>query len=139
MLPLLAFLLIGLSSHADAPVSPGEASDIRPLAGMAEVDPTVLADAVAKLNAIGVVQDPQYWMENAQKGKVVPSTSMQEVLILAAGKFGPATTIEEALEILQKQKILSDMERWKHQLIDKSNFPGADAFFLLKVLAEKVN
>lgn len=136
MAPLL---LLAASLTLLQPVQPGhEARDIPTYVDVKELDPSELEAAVMKLSDLGIVTDTQYWIDNAQVGKVIPSSSMTAVLILAANKFEPASTIEEALEVLQKQKILSDMERWKHQLIDKSNFPGADAFFLLYVLAEKI-
>lgn len=132
---LLLAVLFGILQPAEPA---REARDIHTYVDGKEVDPSVLETAVMKLSERGIVTDSQYWIDNAQVGKVIPSSSMTEVLILAANKFEPASTIEEALEILQQQKILSDMERWKHQLIDKSNFPGADASFLLYVLAEKI-
>lgn len=136
MAPLL---LLAVSLTLLQPVQAGrEARGIRTYVDVKELDPSELEAAVTKLSDLGIVTDSQYWIDNAQVGKVIPSSSMTEVLILAANKFEPASTIEEALAVLQKQKILTDMERWKHQLIDKSNFPGADAFFLLYVLAEKI-
>ena len=136
MFPLLALIAMAGFLQFDQPSH--EVESVRPFIDVKELDPSVLETAVAKLSDLGIVTDSQYWLDNAQVGKTVPSSSMVEVLILAANKFEPATTIEEALVILQKQKVLSDMERWKHQLIDKTNFPGADAFFLLYVLAEKI-
>jgi len=104
-----------------------------------DLDPAVVQESVRKLSDIGVITDAQYWLENAQVGKVLPSSSMNELLIAAAGKFETVNSPEEAIAVLNRQKILNDLERWKHQLLDKSSFPGADAAFLIILFAKKIN
>lgn len=103
------------------------------------ITPEEFQAALQKLSEIGIVTDAGYWSENAIPGKTLSTASMTEVVIAAAGKFGTVSTIEEAIATLHQQKILTDLERWRHELIDKTAFPGGDAQFLILLFAKKIN
>ncbi len=138
MNPLLPCLLIA-TLHFSSPRSGPTKSVPTPCLDVNNLDPTALQESVTKLQELGLVQDPQYWMENAVPGKSVPIGPLQELVIAAANKFQNVSSVEDALNVLQQKKILTDMERWRRQLLDRPSISGKDTIFLLYVLAQKIN
>ena len=121
---LLALLLI---------VQPLRAAEQAPL------DPAVFAEAVNKLHQIGILSDPQYWIENVKPGKFIPSANLHPVLIAAANKFEPVDSVPAAIEVLYKNKILSNAEKWNNDIVNKPKAASGVITLLFMALSKNIN
>jgi len=71
-------------------------------------EPERVAEAVKKLQDIGVITDGSYWLDNAQKGKSCDGPAVAELMIAAAKKFGPADNVSDAIKILMDNKVIQN-------------------------------
>lgn len=135
--PLILALVSSLVSTQAAVLSSASESPRR-MAEQASTDPAEFEAALNKLHELGVVAEPQYWLENVKPGKFIPSTEIQPLVIAAANKFETVTTIEEALEVLNKQKVLMNREKW-NDLATKPKVASGVVFLLIMAMAKSIN
>lgn len=102
------------------------------------MDPQVFAEAVNKLHESGVIDDPQYWIDNAKPGKYVDINMMQNLIMSAAAKFRQPENLDDALAILAEHKVLSNVARWKADLAKPKAAGGGTAAFLIIRLARTI-
>ncbi len=114
-------------------------SAARPLADQAPLDPAVVAEAIHKLEAIGIISDAPYWIAAAKPGTFVPTGPLHGVLIAAANKYEPVDTVEAAIVVLHKNKILSNSEKWTNDLVYKPKAASGVVTLLLLALAKNIN
>lgn len=135
--PLILALVSSLVSTQAAVLSSAGESPRR-MAEQASTDPAEFEAALNKLHELGVVAEPHYWLENVKPGKFIPSTEIQPLVIAAANKFETVTTIEEALEVLNKQKVLMNREKW-NDLATKPKVASGVVFLLIMAMAKSIN
>lgn len=130
-------ILVSLASAQAASLSPS-GRGVRVMAEQGSIDPAEFEAAVNKLHELGIVADPQFWIDNVKPGKFIASTEIQPVVIAAAGKFQPVTTVEEAISILGEHKILMNREKW-NDLATKPKIASGVTFLLFMALAKSIN
>jgi hypothetical protein len=67
-----------------------------------------LKSAVARLKKLGVIDDEQYWTDNAKPGRPIDGALVGSVIIRAANKLQPADSLEAALTVLSSRGIIRD-------------------------------
>ncbi len=132
----LSLVMSLLSAQAAFVARPEHTS--RLMAEQAATDPAEFEAAVNKLHELGIVSDPQYWIENVKPGKFIASTEIQPVVIAAASKFEPVTTVEEAITVLGERKVLMNREKW-NDLATKPKIASGVTFLLFMALAKSIN
>jgi hypothetical protein len=60
---------------------------------------------------------------------------LKELVIATANKYERVTSVEQALDLLQKQKALAGVDRWKDDLTNKEKAAGGVAGRLVIWLA----
>ena len=98
-----------------------------------------LADAVSELKDLGIVTDPDYWLENARKGRTCDGGMVAELLINAAGKFQPTDNLEAAVKVLQENKILENKEAgdfWEKKAVQGTKCNGRFVGLILVQIAK---
>ncbi len=108
------------------------------MADPAPVDRSVFEEAVNKLHEIGVISDTQFWMANVAPGKFVESSQVREVVMAAAGKFEPVESLPQAIDVLQKNRVFLNAEKWRTGL-QKPKMASGDVILLITSLAKGVN
>ncbi len=66
-----------------------------------------------------IIESPEYWRENATETGKCDGARVASLLIKIAGIYKPVKTLDEALEVLTKQRVLSSPDYWK-----KTSVPG---------------
>ena len=66
-----------------------------------------------------IIESPEYWRENATEAGKCDGARVASLLIKIAGIYKPVKTLDEALEVLTKQRVLSSPDYWK-----KTAIPG---------------
>lgn len=100
-----------------------------------------LVASVAKLKELGVVSDPDYWLQNAVKGKSCDGAMVADLLLTAAKKFAPADNVQDAVKILVDNKILQDkdtVEYWQTKAVAGKKCPGRFVSLIINQLADKL-
>lgn len=108
-------------------------------AEQAPLDPAVVEEAINKLHQIGIISDPQYWIENCKPGKFIPTANLHPILLAAAGKFEPVDTVSAAIEVLYKNKILSNAEKWNNDIVNKPKAASGVITLLFMALSKNIN
>jgi hypothetical protein len=135
------FLLLVLSLILVSPLASPPVPSDRPILLVDEAPSDGrLADAVAKLQELGVVTDPEYWLTNARKGKTCDGGIVADLMIRAAGKFQPTDNIESAIHVLQANNVLQNnkggVEYWKTKTVSGTKCPGKFVGTILVNLAD---
>jgi hypothetical protein len=100
------------------------------------IDPDVLAESVAKLKNARCIKNEQYWLDNAQPGKFIPTAEVRTMVIAVANKYKKVKSIEEAIDVLKEAKVMNDIESWQSNLLNKDQMAGGVAAFLIVVMAK---
>ncbi|MCB1277838.1 FAD-dependent oxidoreductase [Prosthecobacter sp.] len=66
-----------------------------------------------------IIESPDYWRSNATETGKCDGEKVAELLMKVAGLFKPVASLDEALEVLVRQRVLSSPDYWK-----KSAVPG---------------
>ena len=66
-----------------------------------------------------IIESPDYWRENATETGKCDGARVASLLIKIAGIYKPVKTLDEALEVLTKQRVLGSPDYWK-----KTAVPG---------------
>lgn len=103
------------------------------------VDPVILEEAITKLHQVGVINDPQHWIDNVKPGKFIPTADLQPIVIAAANKFESVETVQQALEVLHKNRILSNVDKWTSDLISKPKAASGVVGLLFIALSKNIN
>ncbi|HRJ73429.1 MAG TPA: hypothetical protein PLS03_14485 [Terrimicrobiaceae bacterium] len=128
---LAAFCLFQFGSHAVR-------SPARPMADPAPVDRSVYEDAVNKLHEIGVISDAPFWITNVAPGKFIAASPVQEIVMAAAGKFEPVDSLPQAIDVLQKNRVFQNAEKWRTDL-QKPKIASGVVILLITSLARNIN
>lgn len=117
-------------NHSDIPVLADE--------GVAVEADGKLVDSVAKLKELGIISDPEYWLQNAVKGKSCDGGMVADLIINAAKKFGTADNLQDAVKILVDNKILQDkdtVEYWQTKAVAGKKCPGRFVGIIINQIA----
>jgi len=115
-------------------------------AGFAEKDrpplrPKAAPDLKADLRLLmehKIVTDADYWLANATAKGQVDGARAAELLIGAARKFKPANNLEEAIDILKHEGILSSVDYWKQNAIAGRHCSGGNVARLINKIAQRM-
>ncbi len=124
------------SFHGKATRSPVPTLDAEAVS--AEADGK-LAASVAKLKELGVIGDPDYWLQNAVRGKSCDGAMVGDLIISAAKKFSPADNVQDAVNILVDNKILENkdsVEYWQTKAVAGKKCPGRFVSIMINQLAD---
>lgn len=80
----------------------------------------VTEEDLAALTEKGVIESPDYWRANATDAGSCDGARVASLLIKIASLTMPVKTLDEALEVLTRQRVLGSPDFWK-----KSAVPGA--------------
>lgn len=108
------------------------------MANPAPVDRSVYEDAVNKLHEIGVISDARFWLTNVEPGIFVPSSQVQEIVMAAAEKFEPVGSLSQAIDVLHKNRVFLNDEKWRTDL-QKPKIASGVVILLITSLAKNIN
>lgn len=134
----LSFLALLFFSHPLLAVNQPVRTEARTMAESA-VDPLIVEGAINKLHQIGIITDPQPWIDNVKPGKFIPTADLQPIVIAAANKFETVETVHQALEVLHKNRILSNVDKWTSDLIGKPKAASGVVGLLFIALSKHIN
>jgi len=102
-----------------------------------EAEPDLKAD-VQLLVQNKIVADADYWLANAVAKRQVDGSRAAELLIAAARKFKPANNLNEAVDILRQEGILSGVDYWKKSAVAGQHCSGANVARLINKIAQRM-
>ncbi|MBI5685014.1 MAG: sulfatase-like hydrolase/transferase [Verrucomicrobia bacterium] len=85
-----------------------------------------------------IICDAAYWLANAVNGSQVDSPRVAELVIAAAKKFKPATNLDEAMDVLKQEGILSSVAYWKQHAVAGERCNGANVARLVNKIAQRL-
>lgn len=97
-----------------------------------------VAPAVAKLERLKVVDDTDYWLTNAQGRQTCDGARVGAVLIAAANRIEKVDTLDQALTVLVKRKVLTKADYWSEHAVEGKTCSGGQVAALLSRLAKSV-
>lgn len=98
-----------------------------------------LAASVTRLKDLGLISDPDYWIENARKGKTCDGGMVAELLIATAKKFQPVDDLEAAVVVLKDNRILENkeaIEYWENKAVAGTKCPGRFVSRIIERIAD---
>ncbi len=102
-----------------------------------KMDAATVEQAITKLRDRDFIADAELWIAQAQPKKFINSDQLRAVVIAVANSMERAETVEEAMDVLAKRKILMNTEKWKSDL-QKPRIAGNVAALLLITLSQKI-
>lgn len=96
-------------------------------------------DAVQKLNDLGVVTDQEYWLNAIRPGQFIDSAPLVELLIAVANRFEKVETIESAMDVLGRNKVVPNYQKWAAELSSKRKIAAGVAGVLIISVAKNLN
>lgn len=136
-LSLLSILLfVSYSAHA---VTGSRSGDMHLMADQAPLDPAVVEEAINKLHAIGIINDPQPWIDTVKPGNFIDTSLLHPVVIAAASKFQTVETVPQAIDVLAAQKIILNKEKWTTDLVTKPRAAAGVVTLLFLSLSKHIN
>ncbi|HRJ72392.1 MAG TPA: hypothetical protein PLS03_09205 [Terrimicrobiaceae bacterium] len=134
-------LLLGFS--AVVPLAPVRAMDAAAVMAKGEADSgepsPELVEATKRLQELGVMKDPDYWIEHARKGRYCEGGEVADLMIAGASKIGKASNVEEAIAVLIESKVLQNAggaEYWQKKAVAGAKSPGSFVEVMIIRLAE---
>jgi hypothetical protein len=85
-----------------------------------------------------VIETADYWRQNAVEGGHCSGERVSGLLVSAAGKFQPASTVEEAAGILSREKVISSVNYWKKNAVAGGHCGGGNVAVLINNLARRL-
>ena len=85
-----------------------------------------------------VIGADDYWSQNAVANGYCSGERVSQLLIKAAVKFQPASTVEDAVDILGRQRIITSAAYWKKNAVAGGYCNGAHVAALINNLAAKL-
>lgn len=89
-----------------------------------EITDAQLAADVKVLVEKKIVDEPDYWLNNATQGKACDGAMVSTMLHQMARHFEPATTASDSLQVLIKRKLFRSATYWKAKTIAGGNCGG---------------
>jgi arylsulfatase A len=114
------------------PPDAGARAPLRP-----EASPDLAAD-LKLLQEAGIIAETEYWLAHAVAGRQVDGSRSAELILAAANKFRPATGLDEALEVLNREGIVSGVAYWKEHAVEGNTCAGATVARLANKIAQRV-
>lgn len=114
--PILAVFL------ATAQAAPVGAPSVLQDSGAMEakgIDIMAVEDALQKLQGIGAVDDIPTWMNRFETGGFFPAEEVKQLFIAVANQFDKAEDVEQAIDILVRNKVIANEAKWKGDLTSK--------------------
>lgn len=102
------------------------------------VNAAELEEAITHLHHMGILDDPEIWMQNTRRGRFTPLLDLQEVFIKSAREYEPVDSIEGALEVLERNKVLVNVKKWNEDFASKDKAPSGVVALALVAIARKV-
>jgi hypothetical protein len=97
----------------------------------------VIEQAVATLSAMGVLEDPGFWLKKARDGGLITASETASVLVTLAGFISPTEDPEAAVEILAKNGIMDSPDYWLERIQQNKQIHGRMVAHLLVAFATK--
>ncbi len=97
-----------------------------------------VASAIEKLANLGVIEDRDYWLANVKDTGFIPGDKVAELLIKSASVIEQTDSVEQALDVLVKQTVITSPEVWTANAKPGKLCPGKQVGFLLQGLAKKL-
>lgn len=85
-----------------------------------------------------VITSTDYWQQHAVTGGRCDGARVSDLLIKAAGKFQPATTVEQAIAILKQQRVVTSPAYWQKNTHANGVLGGANVAQLINSLTHKL-
>lgn len=117
--------------RAGQPMQSGRAM-LRP-----EAAPDLKAD-VQLLVESQIISDADFWLVNAVNGSQVDGPRAAELMIAAARKFKPAGNVDEAMDVLKQEGILSSVAYWTQHAVAGERCNGANVARLINKIAQRL-
>jgi hypothetical protein len=136
-LSLLSILLVvAQPGHA---VTGTRSAETHVMASQGPLDPAVVEEAINKLHSIGIISDPQVFIDTVKPGNFIDATLLHPVVIAAACKYETVDTVPQAIDVLAANKILSNKEKWTTDLITKPKVAAGVVQLLFLALSKNIN
>lgn len=114
--PILAVFLVTVQVApvgGSSVMQAGEAMESR------GIDILAVEEALQKLQGIGAVDDIPTWMNRFETGGFFPAEEVKQLFIAVANQFDKAEDVEQAIDILVRNKVLANEVKWKGDLTSK--------------------
>jgi hypothetical protein len=85
-----------------------------------------------------IVSSTDYWLANAVPSGQVDGPRAAELTIVAARKFKPAANLDEAMDALKQEGILSSVAYWRQHAVAGKRCSGANVARLINKLAQRL-
>jgi len=103
----------------------------------AEATPDLEAD-LRLLVETGIIPSADYWLARAVTGGVVEGPRTAELVIAAANKFHPAANLDQALDVLSQEGVISSVSYWKLHAVADGTCAGANVARLINKLSQRL-
>ncbi|MEZ0256946.1 MAG: FAD-dependent oxidoreductase, partial [Chthoniobacter sp.] len=96
-------------------------------------------ESIAALHEHQLLNDPEYWLQNATPTGKCEGVKVAKMLVSAAKVFktSPATA-EEAIQVLAKHGVIGSPEAWRKSAVEGGTMNGANVATVLNRLAAKL-
>lgn len=96
-------------------------------------------ESIAALHERQLLNDPEYWLQNATPTGKCDGVKVAKMLVGAAKVFktSPATA-EEAIQVLAKHGVIGSPEAWRKNAVEGGSMNGANVATVLNRLAAKL-
>lgn len=84
-----------------------------------------------------IITSADYWIANATSGGQVDGPRVAELVLAAARKFKPPTGLDEAVDILNQEGIISSVAYWKQYAVAGEQCSGATIARLINKIAQR--
>lgn len=116
------------ASPGTTPASPVQAQAAR------ELNLAALEEALNKLQAAGAIGDATSWLALFQSGQMISTEELRHAFVVVASTYEPAETIEQAVVILAREKLILNPDKWKADLVEKPKVaPGVAALAIIAI------
>lgn len=72
----------------------------------------IFENAVMKLKSKGIINTPEYWLNNIIQENIIDTDYVSWIIIKAANKFKPVIDIKSAIDVLKQNGIVSSPDYW---------------------------
>ena len=117
----------------------------QPVERAGSVRPPITAEAAPNLNADlrllvenKIIADADYWIANAVNGGRVEGPHAAELVLAAAKRFRPAAGLDEAVDVLKQEGIVSSVTYWKQHAVAGEHCSGANLSRLINKIAQRL-
>lgn len=114
------------------PPDAGARAPLRP-----EASPDLAAD-LKLLQEAGIIAETEYWFAHAVTGADVDGARAGALVMASAGKFREVKTLDDALQVLNQQGVLSSKSYWREHARADETCSGANMARLINKIAQRV-